>query len=117
MTAPTTTRTKPCAAVLDDEPAGVAAAIVALLRVLPPPSGSDVDDTARAVWFARNAALLDAIALAAAHPTLAADATHLARQARVTARTYLTSTTSISTSITSTATRPGPAAEGSEDSR
>ncbi len=97
MTAPTTIPTTVPAAArassrvgLDEEPAGLASAIVSLLRVLPPPSGPDVDDTARAVWFARNAALLDAIALAAAHPSLAADAAHLARQARATARTYLT---------------------------
>lgn len=101
MTAPTTTRattrTRGPGEALDDEPAGLASAIVGLLRVLPPPDGPDVDDTARAVWFARNAALLDAIALAAAHPTLAADAAQLARRARATARTYLTfSTTSTS---------------------
>ena len=71
----------------DRQPVAVARAITGLLRSLPPPE--DTDPAARAQWFARKAALLDAIASAAAYPSLAVEARCLAREARDTARTYL----------------------------
>ena len=88
--APLNAPTAVLAAPADDwRPVAVSRAIAGLLRVLPVPDGPDVDDTARAAWFARKAALLDALASAAADPGLATEALHLAREARAAARTYL----------------------------
>ncbi|WP_143448748.1 hypothetical protein [Kineosporia sp. A_224] len=71
----------------DVRPVRVARAITGLLRAMPVPD--DADDAARADWFARKASLLDAVASAAACPSLAVEAHCLAREARATARTYL----------------------------
>ena len=71
----------------DQRPVAVARAITGLLRSLPLPE--DTDPGVRAQWFARKVALLDAIASAAAYPSLAVEARCLAREARDTARTYL----------------------------
>lgn len=71
----------------DGHPVAVARAITGLLRALPLPE--DTDPAVRGQWFARKAALLDAIASAAAYPALAVEARCLAREARAAARTYL----------------------------
>ena len=83
----TATVTVPVSGPDDGQPVAVARAITGLLRALPPPD--DSDPAVRAQWFARKAALLDAIASAAAYPALAVEARCLAREARATARTYL----------------------------
>jgi len=71
-----------------DRPQLVARAITGLLGSMPAPDGpdgQDLDDASRAGWFTRKADLLDAIASAAADPSLAVEAQTLAREARAAA--------------------------------